>query len=451
MPIIGSVADDLTGATTTGVLLARSKARTAVFFDVDAAQHAENMDQLDAIIISSNSRPLPADKAYQVVSDATAALKGMGCKYYQKRIDTTCRGGIGVEIDAMLDTLGDDHVAIVVPAMPQSRRILVGGFSVIDGVALINTPVAQDVRTPVKENYIPRLLEGQTNRKVGLVTLDTVMRGSDAVRDELWRQRGRGCQVIVVDAITIKDVETIAKGAISTDWDFITVDPGPFTAKVAFHRSLIGLEEDNLPPYGEENGKTILVMAGSATSVTKRQMEVLCEDPRHVRIVVDPKLLIDGGERARAEIEAASETAFQLIMGNEQPRAILFETALHGTLLNLAEEEHKRHLAPGMAADRINDGLGQIAKAVTDKAGMERIAGIYATGGDTMVFTCKALGVKCLEVFDYVIPQTDIGALKGGRYDGMPIVGKGGLTGDDNTACEIVTRLFNERARRNRE
>ena len=37
---------------------------------------------------------------------------------------------------------------------------MVGGYSVIDGVALINTPVAKDVRTPVKENYIPRLLTG---------------------------------------------------------------------------------------------------------------------------------------------------------------------------------------------------------------------------------------------------------------------------------------------------
>ena len=53
----------------------------------------------------------------------------------------------------MMDEVGDDCVAVVVPAMPQSRRILVGGYSVIDGVALINTPVAQDVRTPVKENY----------------------------------------------------------------------------------------------------------------------------------------------------------------------------------------------------------------------------------------------------------------------------------------------------------
>ncbi len=51
----------------------------------------------------------------------------------------------------MLDQLNEDTIAVVVPAMPQSRRILVGGYSVIDGVALINTPVAQDVRTPVKE------------------------------------------------------------------------------------------------------------------------------------------------------------------------------------------------------------------------------------------------------------------------------------------------------------
>ena len=45
MPLIGSVADDLTGATTTGVLLARSKARTAVFFNVEAAMKAEGVSK----------------------------------------------------------------------------------------------------------------------------------------------------------------------------------------------------------------------------------------------------------------------------------------------------------------------------------------------------------------------------------------------------------------------
>ena len=78
MPIIGVVADDLTGATTTGVLLARSQARTAVFFNVEAASRAESVEELDTIIISSNSRPLPANEAYAKVKEATIALKNMG-------------------------------------------------------------------------------------------------------------------------------------------------------------------------------------------------------------------------------------------------------------------------------------------------------------------------------------------------------------------------------------
>lgn len=446
MPLIGTVADDLTGATTTGVLLARSKARTAVFFNVEAASNAEAVEELDAIIISSNSRPLPANEAYDKVKDATIALKNMGVKYFQKRIDTTMRGGIGVEIDAMLDQLSDDTVAVVVPAMPQSRRILVGGYSVIDGVALINTPVAKDVRTPVKENYIPRLLAGQTRRKVGLVTLDKVLAGDEAIKDALAEQKAAGCGVIVVDAITLEDVENIAQACIALSWDVLTVDPGPFTSKMAYHRSLIGIEEPNLPPEADEAGKTVLIAAGSATPVTKKQMEVLCEDSRHVRISVDPVELIEGGDRALDEAFKAVNKAVELFESGSQPRAILFETALHGELLDLDEEDNKRHYAHGMSADRINAGLGVIISQVLEKLGREKIAGLYTTGGDTMVNVCRQLGVECIEVLDYVIPQTDIGRLVG-SYDGLPVVGKGGLTGNDNTACDIVARLFREAAR----
>ena len=251
MPLIGAVADDLTGATTTGVLLARSKARTAVFFNEEAALKGEGVDELDAILISSNSRPLPANEAYDKVRSATSALKRMGVKYFSKRIDTTLRGGVGVEIDAMMDVVDDDCVAVVVPAMPQSRRILVGGYSVIDGVALINTPVAQDVRTPVRENYIPRLLSGQTRHQVKLVTLDKVLKGEEAIRDALKEAREAGGEVIVVDGITIEDVEEIAKACIELKWNVVAVDPGPFTSKLAYYRNLIQEEEPNIPPPGQ--------------------------------------------------------------------------------------------------------------------------------------------------------------------------------------------------------
>ena len=447
MPLIGAVADDLTGATTTGVLLARSKARTAVFFNEEAALKGEGVDELDAILISSNSRPLPANEAYAKVKSATDALKRMGVKYFSKRIDTTLRGGVGVEIDAMMDQVGDDCVAVVVPAMPQSRRILVGGYSVIDGVALINTPVAQDVRTPVKENYIPRLLEGQTRRQVKLVTLDKVLQGEEAIRDALKEARDAGGEVIVVDGITIEDVEEIAKACIELKWNVIAVDPGPFTAKLAYYRNLIKEEEPNIPPEADETGKTVLIAAGSATPVTKKQMEVLCQDPRHVRISVDPIKLIEGGDTALDEVFRAVHIAEDLLKSDNQPRAILFETALHGELLNLDEEDNKRHYAGGMSANRINAGLGTIISQLLEICGRDKIAGLYTTGGDTMVNVCYQLGVECIEVMDYVIAQTDIGRLVG-SYDGLPIVGKGGLTGNDHTACDIVDRLFREAARK---
>ena len=404
MPLIGAVADDLTGATTTGVLLARSKARTAVFFNEEAAEKGEGVEQLDAILISSNSRPLPANEAYEKVSSATLALKRMGVQYFSKRIDTTLRGGVGVEIDAMLDQLASDSIAVVVPAMPQSRRILVGGYSVIDGVALINTPVAHDVRTPVTENYVPRLLAGQTRRKIGLVTLSQVLGGEEAIRDALREQRANGCEVIVVDAITLEDVEEIAKACIELKWNVLAVDPGPFTSKLAYYRDLIQEEADNIPPAANEAGKTVLIAAGSATPVTKKQMEILCQDPRHARISVDPIPLVEGGADSLDEVFRAVHKAEELLNSSVPPRAILFETALHGELLNLDEEDNKRHYAGGMSANRINAGLGTIISQLLEQCGREKIAGLYTTGGDTMVNVCYQLGVECIEVVDYVIP-----------------------------------------------
>lgn len=446
MAKIGVVADDLTGATTTGVLLARSKAKTAVFFDDTAAAQYEGLKDLDAVLISSNSRPLSKEDAYQRVSKATSVLKGAGVQYFSKRIDTTLRGNVGTEIDAMLDTIGDNAIAVMVPAMPQSRRILVGGYSVIDNVALIRTPVAQDVRTPVKENYIPKLIQSQSKRKVALIELEDVLDGEAQIAGAMCRAIDGGAEILVVDAISIDDVELIAKAAISLGRTMIAVDPGPFTAKVAFCHGLIETEQPNIPDVKPVTGKTVLIAAGSATPVTKRQMEVLCEDDQVRRIEVDPLALIHGADSANAEIDRTVKQAVAMLGETPQPKAILMETALHGDLLDLDEEDKRHGYAKGMSAESINGGLGAIVAAVIEKVGRDKIAGLYATGGDTMVNVCYHLGVGCLEMIDYVIPQTDLSFITG-KYAGLPIVGKGGLTGDDHIAEKIIERLCLEAAR----
>lgn len=72
------------------------------------------------------------------------------------------------------------------------------------------------------------------------------------------------------------------------------------------------------------------------------------------------------------------------------------------------------------------------------------IAEQNGAGGDTMVHVLKALGAKGIELVDYVIPQADLGRIIGGGQDGLVVVGKGGLTGKDDTAELIVKRIFAE-------
>ena len=446
MPHIGVIADDLTGATTTGVLLARSGAKTTVFFNVEAAKTNINSSSLDAILISSNSRALPPDEAYEKVSEAIKTLQSMNVSFFSKRIDTTMRGGIGVEIDAMLDYMDEGTVAVVVPAMPQSKRILVGGYSIIDSVALVDTPVAQDIRTPVLENYIPKLLDGQSRRKIGCVTLESILSGKIETKKALKTARHNGADIIVVDAVTLDHIELIAKACLELKWNILAVDPGPFTSKLAFCRKVIHEENDNIPiETADETGKFVLIAAGSATPVTKKQMEVLCQDNRHKRISINPISLIDGGDVALAEIDITLNHV-RSVFENENPRVILLETALHNELLNLDIEDKKRGYASGMSANRINSGLGNIVARIIEDLGRDKIAGIYTTGRDTMVNVCYQLEAECIEVLDYVIPQTDVCRMLG-KYQGMPIIGKGGLTGNESIVLDIVDRLFKESSR----
>ena len=427
MPLIGAVADDLTGATTTGVLLARSKARTAVFFNEEAAEKAEGVDQLDAILISSNSRPLPANEAYDKVTSATLALKRMGVKYFSKRIDTTLRGGVGVEIDAMLDHVDEDAVAVVVPAMPQSRRILVGGYSVIDGGGPYQHPGGTRRAHP---GY------GELHSQTALRT-DPPQDRTCHLKPRLRRPGGHPGRLEGTAAGGMRSDRSGRHhpGRCRRDRQGLhraEVERGcrrsrPLHFQAGLLPDLIQEESPNVPDDVDESGKTVLIAAGSATPITKKQMEVLCQDPRHVRISVEPIPLVEGGETAMAEVDRAVHMAKELLDSTNPPRAILFETALHGELLNLDEEDNKRHYADGMSANRINAGLGSIIAQVLEYCGQDRIAGLYTTGGDTMVNVCYQLGAQCIELLDYVIPQTDIGRLVG-SYDGLPVVGKGGLT-----------------------
>lgn len=446
MAIIGAVTDDFTGTASAGVLVARTGAKTGLFFDADAVKEFEDADRLDAVYVSSNSRHLSPCVAYEEVKKTTKELQNMGIKYLSKKIDTTLRGGIGFEIDAMLECMGDDSIAVMVTAMPPSRRICVGGFSIIDGVILTETPVAYDVKTPVRDCYVPSIIDRQSKYRVATIDIKEVLSGTENLKEKMNRaKKHEGARIIIVDAITMEHIDTIAKACVELGWNILAVDPGPFTMKMAYHRGVINETRTN--DYSEvsvSRNKTALLMVGSANSSTKKQVEILCADnEKNICISAEPEKLLEGGDKATEEVNRVSEKVISLLNSDEKPQAIVVETALHGSVLNLEDEDRKHEYERGTCSRLINDGLARITQNVLENVDRDQIAGLLLTGGDTMESICRKIGVSCIQALDNIVAQVDVGRIIG-KYEGLPVVVKGGFCGYETVGIDIVERLFLE-------
>lgn len=442
MAVIGVIADDFTGTASAGVFIARNGARTGLFFDIWAVKKFADINRLDAVYVSSNSRHYEPKRAYKEVKMAAEELKKLGIQYFSKKIDTTLRGQIGYEIDAMLDALGQEMTAVVVTAMPQSKRICIGGYAVIDSVMLQETPIAKDVKTPVNESYIPALLETQTRYPVGLIEIKNVMKGPWHIKEKLSALISEGRKIIVVDAVSMEHIDDIARACAEMKQKVLAVDPGPFTMKLSHYRGVTETQstrENKIVREKENSDKAVLVVAGSANPETGKQIRYLCSHvPACEKISVSPGRLLS--KYVKDEVRKASEKAIHALNAREQ-KVIIIETGSHGELIDLSKEDQSAGLIPGTSSAKINDGLAQITERILSSAGQKKIAGIVLTGGDTMESVCRKTGVECIEAIDNIVAQVDIGRVIG-RYDGLPIVVKGGFCGGEDIGVKIVERLL---------
>lgn len=445
MAIFGVVADDFTGTASSGMMMAKAQVETGLFFDAKQVKKFEDKERLQAVYASTNSRAISASKAYEAVYEATEVLSEIGVQYYSKKIDTTMRGGIGYEIDAMLDFLGDDAVAVMVTAMPPSKRICVGGYSIIDGVLLTETSIAKDVKTPVKEAFIPGIIQKQSKRSVTLISIEDVRKGKEVLMQKLISAKEQGFKIIVVDAITMEHIQEIAEACVKLGWEMLAVDPGPFTMKLACCRGIaseVETQKGKEEAYRED--KTALIIAGSANPSTKKQMEILAKDSeKNKRISVSPKALMDGENERIKEVDRVAKKAKELLASKEEIRSLLIETALHGEVLNLQQEDKNRQYEEGTCSRYINEGLAMISKEILEECDRNRIVGLMLTGGDTMECVCRNIGVTCIKAEDSIVAQVDVGKIIG-KYDGMPLIVKGGFCGYDEIGIDIVKRLHAE-------
>ncbi len=418
------IADDLTGSNATCSLFKKIGLRAASILKL---QGDRNYD-VDVISYSTASRGLDKEEAYNKVSEAIKILKNKDVLVYNKRIDSTLRGNIGTEINAMLDNLEDDRIAVVVPAYPDSGRIVVNKTMLVNGVLLENSDAGKDPKTPIKTSCVESLVQKDIKYSSTYFTLSDIAQPIEEIAKKI-QEAIKKSRVLIFDAVNNEDIIKISKAIIHSDINIVTVDPGPFT--LYYSKEL--QKKNHLE-------KKILMVIGSVTATTKKQIEYILqeEDIFLVKMKVE-----DFFEKETCLKEIERVISF-IKKGIANYDLFLVTTSPIG-------DEKKADLQK--LAENLNTTVEEISKIIANiltetvvkiLKETEKFEGVYSSGGDITIALLEKLKAIGVEIREEVIPLAAYGRIIGGDFPNLKLVSKGGMVGDEKTIKLCLHKIKND-------
>ena len=418
------IADDLTGSNATCSLFKKIGLRAASILKL---QGDINYD-VDVISYSTASRGLDKEEAYKKVSEAIKILKNKNVLVYNKRIDSTLRGNIGTEINAMLDNLEDDRIAVVIPSYPDSGRIVVNKTMLVNGVLLENSDAGKDPKTPIKTSCVESLVQKDIKYSSTYFTLSDIAQPIEEIAKKI-QEAIKKSRVLIFDAVNNEDIIKISKAIIHSDINIITVDPGPFT--LYYSKEL--QKKNHLE-------KKILMVIGSVTTTTKKQVEYILqeEDIFLVKMRVE-----DFFEEESCSKEIERVISF-IKKGIESYDLFLVTTSPIG-------DEKKADLQK--LAEKLNATVEEISKIIANTLTetivkilkeTQKFEGIYSSGGDITIALLEKLKAIGVEIREEVIPLAAYGRIIGGDFPNLKLVSKGGMVGDEKTIKLCLHKIKND-------
>jgi uncharacterized protein YgbK (DUF1537 family) len=427
MDQIAVIADDLTGASDSGVQFSRKGLRTQVVFDWTCLP--QRIHDLNAVVIDTDSRAMSGEAAYEVVKRAAEQLKSKGYASVYKKLDSTLRGNLGQEIDAVMDAYKFE-AAFIAPAYPKNGRTTVQGIHYLQGIPVNQTEIARDPRAPVHEAELSRIFAMQSGRSSVSIHLPLLRQGTEAVRRFIQTALERDTRLVLFDAETDEDMRGIARIVSTFDNRYLLAG----SAGLADHLELAGRWRPEPGPSAFSISQAIMLVAGSLSAVTREQVLEVNRQPDTAAVEMNSSDILASEERREREIgrclkavlgNLAKGKDISLYPGSSSER-MLAANAL-GSGPGLSQSEHSA---------RIANALGDIA---SQAAASFQLRGVVLTGGDTAKSVIRRLGAYGFELIDEVEPGIPFGRLIGGG--GLMAVTKAGAFGTKQSLCQAVEFL----------
>ena len=423
------ISDDLTGGVDTGVQFAQQGLSTlflsmAQGTKIDLSRYQDR----DALVISTHSRGLSPEEAYRRVSVLLEGYSKESFPLIYKKIDSTLRGNIGYETDAILKKTGLS-LAFFAPSFPEQDRKVVGGIHLLRGTPLSLTEISRDAVSPVKESYVKTLLEKQSRCRIGNIDLIQVASGGEALRRAIDEASRRGLQILIFDAVERRDLAHIAEAAFQRDETPLFIGSAGLAEEIANK-----LTPNKKPPPSlkkiSKSFKHLMIVSGSASVVSHEQLKA-AERSKGIRSFEFGHTL---GHSDQAHNQAGEDTfAHQIGRALIEGHAIFktpFERILSGD-------------ADGLPVHvRITRTLARMTSQALEASHLDiSDLALVLFGGDTALSVLEYLGMDGIEIDGEITKGVVMGRLIGGRWHGLRLVTKAGAFGKENTLEEIIETL----------
>ncbi|MEK1865090.1 MAG: 3-oxo-tetronate kinase [Rhizobium leguminosarum] len=304
--LLGSIADDYTGASDLANTLTKNGLRTVQTVGIPDPSLA--LPDVDAVVVSLKIRSVPASDAVAAAASAERWLRQRGAGHVLYKIcstfDSTDAGNIGPVTEALSEAAGGGSV-LVTPAFPETGRTVYLGHLFVGGQPLNESPLKDHPLNPMHDANLVRVLTRQSRNAVGLIDLTTIAAGPGAVKAKLDALRAAGVTAVIADAIFERDLETLGEVALKTP-----VSSGASGLGLGLARALVSsgrissggaTTADAIRPVGGLSA----IVAGSCSKATLHQLDIAERSMPVLRL--DPERLLAGPDEIAAAISWAGD------------------------------------------------------------------------------------------------------------------------------------------------
>jgi uncharacterized protein YgbK (DUF1537 family) len=219
MPLLACIADDFAGAAQLAAALAPAGVEVEQLTHAELRARAADGAWPEALVVAQDTRHIAAYQAVDQTLAAAALLVERGYRHFYFCIaptfDSTDQGNIGMVVDGLLGELGAS-LALVCPAAPDDGFTVYRGHAYVGERLLSESVMRQHPLSPMTDANLPRVLQRQTARKVGLLPHDRLAAGLPAAQAALAALQAHGCSAVVADAIDAADLAAVAQLAAET-------------------------------------------------------------------------------------------------------------------------------------------------------------------------------------------------------------------------------------------